>query len=76
MVLTAIKERVLSDLNRLSPAQQIRAAELVHGLVPRPTTGALVEDLQSIAGILDEESAIEMMQAIEKGCERVDPDAW
>ena len=33
MVQPAVKEQILTDLDRLSPEQQRRAAELVHGLV-------------------------------------------
>ncbi len=35
--------------------------------------GASVEDLMKVADILDHESAREMTEAIEEGCERVDP---
>ena len=76
MVEPAIKEQILSDLNRLSPAQQRRAAELVHGLVSTLPRGASVEDLLRVAGSLDDEAAHEMMKAIEEGCERVDLDEW
>jgi hypothetical protein len=34
VVLPAIKDQILSDLDRLAPEEQRRAAELVHGLVP------------------------------------------
>lgn len=75
MVLPAIKEKILGDLDRLEPKQQ-RAAELVHGLVSGLPRGAPVTDLLQVAGILDDESAREMMAAIEVGCERVDLDGW
>lgn len=75
MVLPAVKEQILSDLDRLSPDLQERAAELVHGLVASLPKGASVEDLLSI-GTLDEQAAREMMQAIEDGCERVDVNEW
>jgi len=61
VVQPAIKEQILSDLDRLSPEQQQRAAELVHGLVSQ---GASIEDLLTVAGTLDEESAREMTEAI------------
>jgi hypothetical protein len=77
MVLPAIKEQILTDLDRLSPGQQQRAAEFVHGLVSPPLPrGASVEDLLKVSGTLDAESAREMMAAIEEGCERVDLDEW
>lgn len=76
MVLPAIKAEILSDLDRLAPEQQWRAAELVHGLVSPLPKGASVEDLLQVAGTLDDESAREMMAAVEEGCERVDLDEW
>jgi len=66
----------LNDLDRLSPEQQKRAAELVHRLVVPLPKGASIEDLLEVAGTLDSESAREMMEAIEEGCERVDLDEW
>lgn len=76
MVLPDVKDRIMRDLDRLSPERQKHAAELVGGLVCSLPQGASVEDLLEVVGILDEESAREMTQAIEEGCERVDPGEW
>jgi hypothetical protein len=76
MTLPTVKEQILSDLDRLSPEKQKRAAELVHGLVTLLPRGASVEDLLSVAGTLDDQAAHEMMQAIEEGCERVGLHEW
>jgi len=76
MAQPAVKEQILADLDRLSPEQQRRAADLVHGLVSPLPTGASVEDLLQVAGTLDEDSARQMVEAIEEGCERVDLDEW
>jgi len=78
MTQTSIKQKILDDLELLSPDQQERALELVHGLArsgsrPQGTPG---RDLLRFAGILDEETAAKMERTIEEGCERVDPDAW
>jgi hypothetical protein len=70
------QEQILADLDRLSPEQQRRAADPVHGLVSPLPPGASVEDLLQVAGRLDEDSARQMMEAIEEGCERVDLDGW
>ena len=72
---TAMREQIVKDFDRLSPELQERARDLVHGLgSPRPK-GATVDDLHPLVGILDEDSAREMMEAIEADCERVDRDA-
>lgn len=73
MVEPAIREQILNDLDRLSPEQQRRAAELVHALV---SSGAPGRSLLRFAGTLDDDSAREMTRAIEEGCERVDLDEW
>ena len=76
MVNPAIKEQIFSDLDRLSPEEQTRAAEYVHSLASRTPKGIPGRDLTRFAGILDPESAREMIEAIEEGCERADLDEW
>jgi hypothetical protein len=71
-----VKERILRDLDRLSPELQHRAVELVHGLASPLPKGASVEDMIRLGGLLDEESAREMREAIEEHCERIDPSEW
>ena len=71
-----IKEQILKDLDRMSPELQQRALRLVHNLVDPHPRGASVEDMMSVAGILDDESAREMIEAIEEGCERIDLEGW
>lgn len=76
MVNPTIKEQILSDLDRLSAEEQTRAAEFVHRLASRTPKGIPGSDLRRFAGVLDPESAREMIAAIEEGCERVDLDEW
>ena len=71
---TALRKQILEDFERLSPELQKRARDLVHGLVVARPKGATVDDLHPLVGILDEDSARQMMEAIEQGCERVDRD--
>lgn len=76
MVLPAVKDQILSDLDRLSPEKQKQAADLVHGLIAPLPKGASIDDLLKVAGTLDDESAREMTEAIEEGCERMDLHDW
>jgi hypothetical protein len=76
MVNPSIKAQILSDLERLSPDKQTRAAELVHGLISPTPKGIPGRDLMRFAGVLDADSGREMIEAIEEGCERVDLDEW
>jgi hypothetical protein len=76
MVDPDVKDQILNDLEQLSPEMQERAARLVHSLVSPLPKGASGRDLMRLSGIIDPESAREMMEAIEEGCERVDLDEW
>lgn len=76
MVLTVVRQQILEDLDQLSPEMQRRAAELVHDLVSSLPKGTSGRDLLRFVGIMDDESAREMREAIEEGCERVDLDGW
>jgi hypothetical protein len=76
MVDPAIRRQILNDLGQLSPEQQRHALQLVHGLVEPLPKGASVDDLLAIAGTLDDDSAREMIEAIEEEFERVEPHAW
>lgn len=74
MALAAVRKQILEDLDQLSPEMQRRAAELVHGLVSPLSKGTSGRGLLRFVGTLDDESAREMREAIEEGCERVDLD--
>lgn len=76
MIEPTIKEQILKDLDRLSPEDQRRALDLVHSLVAPAPKGASVEDLLSLSGTLDKDSAREMREAIAEHCERIDPRDW
>ena len=76
MVEVTVKEQVLNDLEQLSPEMQARAAWLVHALVEAGPRGIPGRDLLGFAGAIDAVSIREMEEAIEDGCERIDPEAW
>ena len=75
MVLPAVKQQILDDLEQLSPELQQQAAERVRALVAIPR-GASLSQLQAISGTLDKESADQMRRAIEDGCGHIDNDGW
>ncbi len=67
----------------LAPNQQREVIDLVRllasqsSIVPQEKrTGVPGSELLKFAGTLSDEDAAEMLQAIEEGCERVDPDDW
>ena len=57
MVMPAIKEQILNDLERLMPEQQRHAAELIRGLASMLPKGTAGRDLLRFAGTMDDESA-------------------
>lgn len=64
---TTLREQTLHDFDRLAPDLQERARDFVRGLTsPRPK-GATVDDLHPLVGLVDEDSAREMMEAIAEG---------
>ncbi len=71
----AIREDFQRALSGMSEEEQSRALTLVRGSA-QPPRGATGSDLRRIAGILDQESAREMREAVETDCRQVDPDAW
>ena len=76
MAPAAIKQQILSDLDRLSPEQQHQAAEFVRGLARNTLPGVPGGSLLRFARTLDDESARKMLEAIDEGCERVDAGGW
>ena len=76
MVNPSVKDQILTDLEQLSPEKQERAAQLVHDLVSTTPKGVSGRELLQFAGILDAQAVLEMTEAIEEGCERVDLDEW
>lgn len=62
-------------LDRFRAARHLTQRESAESGASLPR-GASREQLQSLSGILDPDSAREMREAIEEGCERVNPDAW
>lgn len=76
MVMPEVKQRILDDLDRLPREKQLEAAQMVHSLVSTRPRGATVEEVMSVTGLIDHESAEQMRRAIEEGCERIDRDEW
>ncbi len=75
MTQTARKEQLLRDFEQLPPALQRRVQEFAHSLVEQAPEGTPGEELIPFVGILDEQSAREMDEAIQKHCEQLEPHA-
>lgn len=66
---TASKEQLLHDFKQLPLALQRRVQEYAHSLVEQAPQGTPSEVLIPFVGILDEQSALEMEEAIQRHCE-------
>jgi hypothetical protein len=78
MIDGVLQEELLKKLDRLSPAMQRRVLDYASSLKESKATlrGTHGRELLQFAGILSPEEAKAMMDAIEEGCERIDPDEW
>jgi len=76
MASTPTRQRILERLDQLSEREQQRILEFAENLpsgTPRGTPG---KDLLKFFGTIDSEDCRRMEEAIEEGCERVDPRDW
>lgn len=73
MTAPASKTKLLEDFERLPDELQKTIGDLTHALAATRQRGTPVQELLKHAGVLDPESAREILVAIEGGCERVDP---
>jgi len=71
MIDRTVQTELFDELARLSPDQQRRVLRFAREL-PDGTRGSWRE----MVGTLDAQSARQMTDAIEQGCEQVDADEW
>jgi hypothetical protein len=68
-----IQNALLKEMEKLPASKQRRVLDFARSLAEELPEGTPGSDLLEFAGILTPEEAREMMQAIEEGCERIDP---
>ena len=70
-------ERDLRDqLEQLPTEQQRRVLDFARALVASQPRGVAGTSLLRFAGTLDVADAEQMIEAVNEGCEQVNPDAW
>jgi hypothetical protein len=74
--MSAVERELLQRLSRLGPAQKQQVLEYARGLGEPPRPGTVGEALLRFAGRIPPEDLREMADAIDEGCEQVDPDGW
>lgn len=76
MVNPEVQAALLARLESLPVEMQRRVLDFAEALAVGVPGGRGRDDLLSLSGSLDEESATEMLGAIAEGCESVDADGW
>ena len=76
MVDAQIQRQLITELERLPVEKQRQVLAFAHGLATTGLQGRPGSDLMPFFGILSPEEAQQMSDAIESGCEQVNPDDW
>ncbi len=72
-----ILEKALHDqLDQLPLEQQRQVLEFARALATAPVRGVPGHTLVPFAGTIEADDLLTMTQAIEDGCEKVNPDEW
>ena len=75
MTASHIKQKILDRLDQLSEGEQRKILKYAENL-PSPPNGTPGKDLLKFFGTIDPDDCRRMEEAIEAGCERVDPRDW
>ena len=76
MARSSIKQEIVKQLDHLPPELQRRVLDFTQALILSSPKGVPGRQLLRFAGVLREEDAKTMTQAIQSGCEQVDTDEW
>jgi hypothetical protein len=74
--LSQLKNEVLQVMNQLPEDRQRQVLNFARSLVSSTPKGVAGKDLLRFAGILTEQEAQSLSQAIAEGCEQVDLREW
>jgi len=69
----SIKDDLIDELNKLPLELQLKVLDFTKALLPKGVTGKSVCKFE---GMIPPEDLSVMSQAIEEGCEKVDPGEW
>jgi hypothetical protein len=72
----AVKDQIMAQLSGMSEEEQLRVLRVVRSMGERPGDGVDGRSLLSFAGAINADDARSMSEAIEEGCERIDPNEW
>jgi hypothetical protein len=72
----AIKKELREQLDKLPAAQQRQVLDFARTLAARKRRMASGRALSEFAGTIAKEDLAQIVQAIDEGCEQVNPDEW
>ena len=72
----SVQQEISKELERLPIELQQRVLEYTRALGGTKPEGQPGKELLRFAGLIDADTARTMLEAIEAGCERVDPNDW
>jgi hypothetical protein len=75
MTSSQMKQKLLERMDQLSEGEQRKLLEYAENL-PSPLKGTPGKDLLKFFGTIEPDDCRRMEEAIEEGCERVDPRDW
>jgi hypothetical protein len=76
MIHAALEQEILAYLHKLAPIQQEQVLTFVQRLAAAPPTGVPGSLLLPFAGSIEIAQLEAITQAIEAGCEQVNPNEW
>jgi len=76
MTQASLEQEILTHLHKLAPAQQRQVLVFVRTLASVAPVGVPGHELLPFAGAVEKAELDAMAQAIEDGCEQVNPDEW
>lgn len=71
-----IKAQIVAELDRLTLGQLQEVLDFIRALTGTRRKGVLGRDLMHHVGSIPPDDLALMAQAIEEGCERIDPETW
>lgn len=76
MIQPDIEEALRAQLERLEIEQQQQVLAFARSMAEQRPVGRAGEAYRAFAGTVAPEDLAQMEDAIEEGCERIDPNAW
>lgn len=71
-----VKDQIMEQLSGMSEDEQRRILEIARSMTAKLGDGVKGSSLLRFAGTIDPEDARRTSDAVEEGCEQIDPNEW